>query len=85
MREADVAEPHLDKMVLMDAPVDLAIPDRGAPNLVYAPVTFDDQQVTGLQSHSIDFASGQANVLHSLQVDMTGANVSNAQIRQLQV
>lgn len=73
---------NLDQVILVNGILDRAVPCGSTANLIRAPITFNDEQVTVLQAKPIQFPLKQFNLVNVTKVKTTAPNVGHAQERE---
>ena len=69
-------------MVLMNARVYTSVPQGNSTNLIRTSVSFNNQQITGLQPDSWDFGSFDADIQYLIEAEFVRIDVCHPQIRK---
>jgi hypothetical protein len=78
-------QPHADEVILMNAGFHTSIPDSQASYLIFAPVSFDNQQVAFLKAGLCKFPLGQPDGLDLIEPKFILIDVSNPEVGNLQL
>jgi hypothetical protein len=76
---------HSDEMILMNAGFHSSIPDSEASDLIFAPVSFDNQQIAFLKAGLCKLPLGQPDGLDLIKPEFILIDVSNPKVGNLQL
>lgn len=77
-------QPHSDEVILMNAGIHTSIPDGEASDLIFAPVSFDNQQIAFLKAGLCKLPLGQPDGLDLIEPEFILIDVSNPEVGNLQ-
>jgi hypothetical protein len=75
---------HSDEVILMNAGFHTSIPDSEASDLIFAPVSFDNQQIAFLKAGLCKLPLGQPDGLYLIEPEFILIDVSNPEVGNLQ-